>query len=195
MNAKRSKRPADDAGYGEMPRQMGAEENGRDFLSDSETRQTFHSTGQAVREEASTIAANIGQELSKGVDDQKRRGLEAVRSFADAVNTAAQSLEQQSPQMAQYARDAADRLQSFTSEFEKRSTSDLLRSASDLARSKPGLFMIGAVAAGFALARFMKSSASSEAASYEQDEWSPGESDREYSRSRDGEGEIAYGNP
>jgi hypothetical protein len=166
-------------------------EEDRDYGSTiaADVKQTARSAGQAIREQASTFASEIGQELNRGVEDQKRRGLEAVRSFAGAVNTAAQELEQQSPQVARYVRDAAEGLQSLTRNIEGRNLNDLMRSATDLARSNPTLFMMGAVAAGFALARFMKSSAPSEELG--QQGYDSGYTDTELSQ----ETEIAYGNP
>jgi hypothetical protein len=194
MNSKRS-RPAQEpaftssASYGEMPRPMSGQDRDHASTIGADVKQTARSAGQAMREQASTLASEIGQELNKSVEAQKRRGLETVRSFVGAVNTAAEELEQQSPQVARYVRDAAEGLQSLSRNIEGRSLNDLVRSATDLARSNPTLFMIGAVAAGFALARFMKSSVPSEEGSrqgYEGDY-----AGTELSQ----ETEIAYGNP
>lgn len=202
MNTKRSKRPtretgpASAPGYGELPHPIGSEEHERDHSPSmgAEFKQTVESAGHAIREQASTIASEIGQELTRSVEDQKRRGLEAVRSFAGAVDTAARELEEQSPQVARYVRDAAESLQSLTRNIEGRNLNDLVRSATDLARSNPTLFMVGAVAAGFAIARFAKSSAqpgdSSSGEVYERASgyYSGTELESE-------ETEIAYGNP
>lgn len=157
---------ADDSpGYGELPRPDGSQESGQGSppAAKEEGEQTAQSTGGAVREKASDLVAGMGEELTKSVEDQKRRGVETVRSFAGAVETAAQELEQQSPQVARYARDAAQGLHSLAHNIEGRTLNDLMRSATALARSKPTLFIIGAVAAGFAIARLMRSSAPSHA--------------------------------
>jgi gas vesicle protein len=194
MNSKRS-RPAQEpastpsASYGEMPRPMSDEDRDDASTIGADIKQTARRAGQAIREQASTFASEIGHELSKNVEDQKRRGLEAVRSFAGAVNTAAQELEQQSPQVARYVRDAAEGLQSLTRNIEGRNLNDLVRSATDLARSNPTLFMMGAVAAGFALARFMKSSTPSEELG--QQSYDSGYTGTELAQ----EAEIAYGSP
>ena len=194
MNSKRSTSPGSEestptTGYGEMPHRIGEQDDGRDYSSSlrSDVEQTTRNAGQAIREQAATFASEIGQELNRSVEEQKRRGLEAVRSFAGAVNTAAQELERQSPQVARYARDAAEGLNSLTRNIEGRNLNDLVRSATDLARSNPTLFMVGAVAAGFALARFMKSSAPSEEQRHESDY-----SDTELGSQ---DTEIAYGAP
>ena len=200
MNSKRSRRrgsegSAPETGYGEMPQPITNEENRRDYSPSigSDFRRTAESAGHAIREQASSFASEIGEELNKGVEGQKRRGLEAVRSFAGAVDTAAQELEQQSPQVARYVRDAAESLQSLTRNIEGRNLKDLVRNATDLARSNPTLFMVGAVAAGFAIARFMKSSAQpGEMSSGEEYETASGFSHIEVANE---ETEIAYGSP
>jgi hypothetical protein len=200
MNNKRSRRSGQETGsgpglgFGEMPRPIGSQEDGRDYAPSigAEAKQTAQSAGHAIREQASSFASEIGEELNKSVEDQKRRGLEAVRSFAGAVGTAARELEQQSPQVARYVHDAAEGLQSLTRNIEGRNLNDLVRSATDLARSNPTLFMVGAVAAGFAIARFMKSSAEPVEASSERNENASGYSDTDLGRE---ETEIAYGNP
>ena len=200
MNSKRSRRrgsegSAPETGYGEMPQPITSEENRGDYSPSigAEFKQTAESAAHAIREQASSFASEIGEELNRGVEDQKRRGLEAVRSFAGAVDTAAQELEQQSPQVARYVRDAAESLQSLTRNIEGRNLNDLVRNATDLARSNPTLFMVGAVAAGFAIARFMKSSAQpGELSGGEEYETASGFSHIEVDNE---ETEIAYGSP
>ncbi len=114
---------------------------------------------RAVTEQASEFVAEVGHELSKTAEDQKLHGVEAIQRFARVINTAATELEGQSPRVAQYVRDAAGKIEGFSGNIGKRNVNELLQVASDLARSQPALFFGGAVAAGFALSRFLKSSA------------------------------------
>jgi hypothetical protein len=166
MNAKRSKRPSDpnttaftNTGYGEMPRPLENERLSSDRSTlTSEFKETAQAAGKAVREQAATFADDVSHELGKKVDEQKTRGIEGMRAFAQAIKTAAQELDEQSPQVARYVRDAADRVQSLSGNIEGRNITELMRSASDLAKSQPTMFFVGAVAAGFALSRFLKSS-------------------------------------
>jgi hypothetical protein len=105
------------------------------------------------------FASDVGQEISKKADEQKARGAEAIRAVAGAVGTAAQQLEQQSPEMARYVRQAADRIDGLSRTIEGRNINELMHSASEVARSNPALFFAGAMLAGFAVSRFLKSSA------------------------------------
>jgi hypothetical protein len=114
---------------------------------------------RAVKEQASEFAADIGHELSKTAEAQKMRGVEAIQSFARAIGCAAAELEHQSPQIAHSVRDAAHKVEGLSNNISNRSVDELLKAATDLARAQPMLFIGGAVAAGFALSRFLKSGA------------------------------------
>ena len=66
--------------------------------------------------------------------------------------------------MAQYVREAAGKIDGLSGIIRNRNVNELLQAASDLARSQPVLFFGGAIAAGFALSRFLKSSANNASA-------------------------------
>jgi len=119
---------------------------------------------RAVKEQAGEFAADVGHELSKTAEAQKMRGVEAIQCFARAIGGAAAELEQQSPQVAQSVRDAAHKVEGLSKNISNRSVDELLKAAADLARSQPMLFIGGAVAAGFAFSRFLKSSANGDRA-------------------------------
>jgi len=105
--------------------------------------------------------SGIGEQLSRTVEDQKKQGVDAIRDFARAINTAAGELEGHSPQMARFVREAASQVESFSGNIENKSIGGLMQQVTSLARSQPTLFIGGALAAGFALSRFIKSSTSS----------------------------------
>jgi ABC-type transporter Mla subunit MlaD len=201
MNTRRSKRSSgtplgtgptsDRPNYGEMPRPM---EN--DDLSTrtsgsiaSEVKESARTAGQAVGDQAMAFVTDLGEQVSKKVDDQKLRGVEAIRALAGAADTAAQQLEQQSPQVAGYVRDAAERVRDLSKTIEERDLSELLRNATNAARSNPVTFFAGAVLAGFALSRFLKSSNRGETLSANIGDGS----DR--TNYDDDSGGVAYGNP
>jgi hypothetical protein len=83
-----------------------------------------------------------------------------MQGFARAITTAAGELEGQSPMVARYVRDVGKQVEVLSQNLRGRSITDLMGAASDLARAQPVVFIAGAVAAGFALSRFLKSSAS-----------------------------------
>lgn len=125
----------------------------------SDMKGTATSVGRAVREQVEQFSSEIGQELSKTAEGQKQRGIEAMGAFARAVDTAATELEGQSPLVARYVRDAAQRMEGLSKNIGGRNVQELIENATSLARARPALFFAGVVCAGFALSRFVKSSA------------------------------------
>jgi hypothetical protein len=125
----------------------------------SKTKDTARATAKALASQASELAGNIGSELTQTADEQKGRGADAMRGFAKALHGAADDLDGQSPGVARYARKAAESVESLSDTVRSRSVNDLVVAAKDTARAHPTAFFVGAVAAGFALSRFFKSSA------------------------------------
>jgi hypothetical protein len=112
----------------------------------------------AVRDQVSDVAADIGQEAQKTASELKARGSDAIKVYAHAAHAAASDLEEQSPGIAERVRAAANSVDQFSEKIKNRDIENLIHELRDVARSQPALFFGGAVAAGFAFARFMKSS-------------------------------------
>ena len=102
--------------------------------------------GAALAEEADRIAdtaASLKQEVRDTAERQKDAGAERLEGLAEAVHG------------------AASRIESVSAALRDRSIEDLLQNAGRLARSQPAALFGGAVLAGIALSRFLKSSESS----------------------------------
>jgi hypothetical protein len=125
----------------------------------ADLKETAKTVSRAVTEQASEFAADVGHELSKTAENQKTRGVDAMQGFARAISSAAAELEGQSPRVAKSVRDAAGKIEGLSDNLSHRSVDDLMKAATELARSQPTMFIAGAVVAGFALSRFLKSSA------------------------------------
>jgi hypothetical protein len=89
---------------------------------------------------------------------QKNAGADRLGEVAGAVHGAARSLEAGMPQMATYVHDAAVRLEDAANTLRQRNVDDLIDGIGRFARAQPVLFFGGAMLAGFALTRFLKSS-------------------------------------
>jgi hypothetical protein len=147
-----------------MPSQPASEDGWKvkrqDPALSQQARDVAKTAGQAVSEQAGELARDIGSELSKTAESQKARGVDAMRTFAKAMTSAAGELESQSPAVATTVRATAQRVEEFSANLRNQNVEELLRSATDVARSQPALFFAGAMVAGFALSRFLKSSSS-----------------------------------
>lgn len=110
-----------------------------------------------VTAQARDLASNVTGELSNSAEAGVRRGADVMRSFAQAMQTAAQDLEEQLPASAERVRRTARQIETFSDSIRDRTVTDLFTAASDMARRQPTAFVTGAVLAGFALSRFLKS--------------------------------------
>jgi vacuolar-type H+-ATPase subunit E/Vma4 len=122
-------------------------------------QQTAKAAARAAKAQASEFASDVGHEMSQVAEQQKVRGVEAMQGFARAINSAASELERQSPMVAGYVRNAAKQVDGFSNNIRGRNVTELMHAATDLAKAQPVIFLAGAMAAGFALSRFLKSSA------------------------------------
>ena len=124
----------------------------------ADVKDAAQSLRRAATGQATEFASDVGHELKETAEQQKTRGVDALKGFAHAIETAAGELESQSPGVARHIREAAKSVEGLSNNLRNRSVDELMHAASDLARSQPGVFIVGAVAAGFALSRFLKSS-------------------------------------
>ncbi len=92
---------------------------------------------------------------------QKKAGAERVDEMAKAIHGAADELSKQMPQAAELVHAAASRLEQGAETVRERNLRDLMGTFSDLGRSEPLALFGGAVVAGFAISRFLKSSSKS----------------------------------
>jgi hypothetical protein len=109
-------------------------------------------TGQAI-DEAKSMIADLA-------NTQRRKAAENLVGVAQALHRTAGSLDAENKMMARYTEIAAERLDDVARYLKQANWGDLVDGAEDFARRQPTLFLGGAVVAGFAAARFIKSSGS-----------------------------------
>jgi hypothetical protein len=114
---------------------------------------------QDVKAEGASVVEAARDRASGFAEEQQRAGAEQADGFARAVHRAADELQGTSPQIARYVHEAASSLDDLGRALRERSPGDLLNGVEGLARRQPVAFFGAAVLAGFALARFAKSSA------------------------------------
>ena len=117
------------------------------------------SAAEQVQKTADATSDRVKTRVRQAAEQQKRAGADQMTGVAHAMEAAAGELQQQMPMAAQYVEDVAGQLGAMASALRERSIDDMLGNVADFARKQPALFFSGAVAAGFALSRFAKSSA------------------------------------
>jgi hypothetical protein len=117
------------------------------------------SISDKARSDIAQAAETAKAEARRIASQQKEAGADRLGEVAGAVHGAARSLESGMPQMASYVHDAAVRLEDAAETLRTRNIDDLVDEVSRFARSQPVLLFGGAILAGFALTRFLKSTA------------------------------------
>jgi hypothetical protein len=128
----------------------GSERGGSDHAPDSAIEQTQNKLSGAVEP--------LKNRMREIAEQQKDAGADQISNIAEAVHDAAHELEGKLPAAADYIHSAADRLERASSDMRNRDVNDLLSACGDFARREPAAFLGGAMIAGFALTRFLKSS-------------------------------------
>lgn len=116
---------------------------------------------QAVKNQLSDAAQPIADKARDAAEEQKRSGADRLQGVARAVHTAADDIGKQVPQLAGYVHSGAEQLDRASRLLRENSIDDLLQMTNRLAHDRPLAFIGGSVAAGFVLARFLKSSGAS----------------------------------
>jgi hypothetical protein len=122
------------------------------------TEQAKEKAGELKRK-AKETAHEVGDRARSVVDQQKHAAVGRVEGIAHALRTASDELRDQGqPMVAEYSRYAAEGLESMAQSLDRREIGDFVDGVEQFARERPIAFLGGAMVAGFALARFMKSS-------------------------------------
>jgi vacuolar-type H+-ATPase subunit E/Vma4 len=116
---------------------------------------------ESVKEQVGEAAQTVKQRARAMADDQKTAGAEQLGGLARAINQAADELQDEMPQAAGFVREAATRVDNVSHMIRERSIEDLVQGANNFARTNTIAFFGMSLVAGFALSRFLKSSAPS----------------------------------
>jgi hypothetical protein len=112
-----------------------------------------------LKRQAEEVAHGMRDRARSIADQQKHAAAGRVEGIAHALRRASDDLrEQGQPMIAEYSRYAAEGLESMAQSLDRRDMDDFVEGIESFARQRPVAFLGGAMVAGFALARFMKSS-------------------------------------
>jgi hypothetical protein len=121
-------------------------------------------TGEALERRTAAEATSAAHDERTGrlAEEQKAAGAKRMAELGSAVHEAADRIGRELPEAARYVHSAADAMQHASSALRDRSIEGLLSDFSGFARRQPAAAFATAMLAGFALSRFLKSSAAQE---------------------------------
>jgi hypothetical protein len=141
----------------QQEKKKSAENPGGSITADR-VAEDISSLGDKAKSNIAEAAESAKAEARRIANQQKDAGAVRLGEVAGAVRGAARTLETGMPQMAGYIHEAAARLEDAAKTMRHRSVDDLVDEVSSFARAQPAVFFGGAMLAGFALTRFLKSS-------------------------------------
>ncbi len=152
-NPSRANRPVQtgQSGSGDL------KQTGRELANDA--KDTVSNAKSEVKEQVSDIAHAAQDQASNFLGEQKGVAAERIGGVAQALRSAGQELsEHDERRLAQYTDSLAGQLDNFSNTLHDRDIGSLVEDAKQLAHRQPEIFVAGALAAGFVLGRFFKSS-------------------------------------
>lgn len=120
--------------------------------------QTARDTAAKIKSVAGETAARARQEVGRMAQDKKETAANRVGGYGSALHNTAKSLEEQDPNIAWFAHQAADRLEGVANYVRSRDFAGLRTDAEGVARRHPAAFFGGLFVAGLVLGNVLKAS-------------------------------------
>lgn len=118
---------------------------------------------RTVRDQARGLASDTRQQASQKLDQRKQEAAGTIHDFADAIRRAGDELGQRDRSMpARLASQAAESLEGISRAVADRSPGEMIDAARDFGRRNPTAMLAGSLLVGFAVGRFLRSTAPSE---------------------------------
>jgi hypothetical protein len=113
---------------------------------------------EPLKDKALEIAEPLKDKALEVAKEQKDAGADQLRLLARAIRSASEAVQPDVPRVANYMKSLSGKLDRASSDIRESELDELGRSASDFAKRNPALVFGGAMLAGLALSRFLKSS-------------------------------------
>jgi hypothetical protein len=133
-----------------------AADNARDVMGEART-QARQVAGEARHQAMGAVRSAQG-ELRTQASQQTERAAKGLQGLAGQIQALVEGRPDQAGLAGDYARQAGDRVSQFAGRLQDGGFDGLVQDVRSFARRRPGLFLIGAAAAGFAAGRMIRAS-------------------------------------
>jgi hypothetical protein len=142
-------------------------------------KEMMGAAGDTVRQEAAHFAATAKEKAGGAVERGKETATATLGQFANAIRKAGDELSQndQSP-AARVVKQAADGLESLSRSISDKRPEEMLDAVRDFGRRNPMAFVAGAVLAGLAVGRFIRSTERAAPQGYDEQRFTGGDFSR-----------------
>jgi gas vesicle protein len=135
----------------------------------SQVTDTAKDQAHQVKDELAAQARGLVEQAKHELRDQSRsqadQAAQAIRRVGDQIDALTEGRPQDAGAVADYARQAGDKVHQVASRLDERGVDGVLNDAQDFARRKPGVFLLGCAAAGFVAGRLIRGGAASSSGS------------------------------
>jgi hypothetical protein len=131
-----------------------ATEGARQVASEA-SRQASQLTSEAL-DSARTLVGEATGSLREQAGQQTERAATGLRTLSDQVRALAEGRPDEAGPAGDYARQAGEKLQQVADRLESGGIEGALSDLQGFARRRPGVFLLGAAAAGFAVGRLVR---------------------------------------
>jgi hypothetical protein len=119
-----------------------------------------------VKSEAAGVAQDVKRQGQEQFEARKQTAADQTEKLAGVVDRVSEELKGQNQEsLADYAGQLAGSMKNFADNLRQRNLDELVNDTQQLARNNPTLFLMGSVAVGIALSRFLKASSQRSGAS------------------------------
>jgi hypothetical protein len=113
-----------------------------------------------VKSEAAGAAQDVKRQGQEQFEARKQTAADKTEMLAGVVDRVSEELKSQNQEsLTDYAGQLAGSMRDFAENLRQRNLDELVKDTQQLARNNPTLFLMGSVAVGIALSRFLKASA------------------------------------
>lgn len=112
-----------------------------------------------AKREAAGVAQDVKRQGQEQFEARKQTAADQTEKLAGVVDRVSEELKSQNQEsLADYAGQLAGSMKDFAESLRQRNLDELVKDTQQLARNNPTLFLMGSVAVGIALSRFLKAS-------------------------------------
>jgi len=126
----------------------------------SKLAQAVQQAGSQAKETATSLASEAGDKAKSLMQKQVETGADFVGDIARSVRAAADSLDQNAPQLAGLVRGVAGQVSEFSETVRDQTVEELFETTSDFVRRNPAIVFSAAAACGFMLFRVIRAGTS-----------------------------------
>jgi hypothetical protein len=111
---------------------------------------------EEAQRQVHAVLGQAQQELGERASEQTDKAASSLRDMADELQALAEGRTEDAARLTEYLKQASDRALEYADRLETRGFGGIVEDLSSFARRRPGLFLLGAIAAGFATGRFVR---------------------------------------